>query len=231
MTTVNFGWFMFSQTVFTIGSIAIMSVLFELRLRRFIGTIISLSITNSFINYLVYFCSVPKISFIVPIIGVLLVLLYLSVIVRIPIIWSLIATVLGGNVIPLIIQLMIIFVSFGFFSPGSLKEHIWRNYALDITSGIIFSLVAFVLYSQGWNFKFDFEKIRLKREKYIVVSVSLFAALFFPATLVYSDINNFSLSLTVLTICSFLVFAFLLGYAIKKDRDEIKSLSSHKEVE
>ncbi|MGG1916097.1 hypothetical protein ABFY54_29270 [Priestia megaterium] len=230
MTSVNFGWFMLSQTIFIIGSITIMSVLFELRLRRYAGIIIGLSMANSFINYLVYFCGASKVSFFVAIIGVLIPFLYLSIIVRVPIVWSLLATVFGGTVLPLIIQLVIVFSSFGFLSPGALKEHIWRNYALDITSGIVFGLVAFALYSRGWHFKFDFEKIRIKSERYIVIAISLFAALFFPATLVYSDLNKFSLSLTLLSVCSFTVFGFLLGYAIKKERDEMKSLSSHREV-
>ncbi|MED4262037.1 hypothetical protein [Priestia aryabhattai] len=227
MTSVNFWWFMLSQTLFTVGSIVIMSILFELRLRRYIGIIIGLSIANSFINYLVYFSGATRVSSFVAIIGVLIPFLYLAIIVRVPVIWSLIATVFGGTILPLIIQLVIIFASFGFLSPEALKDHIWRNYALDITSGIVFGLVAFALYSQGWHFKFDFEKIRLKRERYIVIAISLFAALFFPVTLI---LTKFSLSLTLLSACSFIVFSFLLGYTIKKERDEMKSLSYHRGV-
>ena len=44
---------------------------------------------------------------------------------------------------------------------------------MDITSGFSYALLAFVLYSQEWTFKFDFEKIRFKYEKYIVIGISL----------------------------------------------------------
>ena len=208
-----------------------MSALFQLRLRKHLGKIVVLSILISLINYLLLFNGAVKIGFISPIFSILVTFLYLSAIVRIPTIWSFVATVTGGNIAPLVVQLAIIFASFGFFSPSELKEHIWRNYALDTTSGIVFCLVAFLLYFQGWSFKFDFEKIRFKWERYIVIIISLVAAVVFPATLIYTRINDFTLSLTFLSGCSFIIFIFLLGYAVKKEREEIKSLNSYKEVE
>jgi hypothetical protein len=217
------GWFLLSQTAYTIGSYAIMSALFQLRFRRHVWTITVLSLLNSIINYLIYF-HIEGLGYMVPIISVLITFLYLAVVVKIPTIWSFVVTVAGGVIFPLVIQLGIIFGSLGFFAPSELRDHIWKNYALDITSGLIFGILAFFLYFQGWGFKFDFEKIRLKWERYIVITISTLAILCLPAAIAFTHINNFTLNLTFLSISSILVFIFLLGYSIKKERDEIKLL-------
>lgn len=56
---------------------------------------------------------------------------------------------------------------------------------MDITSGFVYGTLAFILYSQDWNFNFDFEKIRFKKEKHLVIGISLFGAIYLPATFFY----------------------------------------------
>ncbi|MGE7726923.1 hypothetical protein [Bacillus cereus] len=175
------------------------------------------------INYSIYFNNDHDgLGYIVPIIGIVIAFLYLAAVEKVPVIWSLIVSVAGGVIIPLIIQIAIIYCSFGFFSPTELKAHIWRNYAMDITSGFVYGMVAFILYSQDWSFKFDFEKIRFKREKHLVIGISLFGAVYVPATFFISHLRDIDLNLAFLAICSSLLFILLLSFAIKKEKSEIQ---------
>jgi len=230
LNSANLGWFILSQTTYNIGAFAIMSALFQLRIRKHVKAITVISVFNSIINYLVYFNKEADIGYVVPLISILITFLYLTAVVKIPTIWSFLVTVSGGLIIPLVVQLGIIFGSFGFFAPVELKENIWRNYALDITSGIVYVLITAGLYFMGWGFTFDFEKIRIKWERLIVITISICASLCLPITIILTHVNDFTLSLTFLCISSFLVFVFLLGYAVKKEQDEIKFLSQTEEV-
>jgi hypothetical protein len=207
-----------------------MSSLFQLKFRPNIRSISVIAVLNSIINYLIYFNKEVDIGYVVPIIAILITFLYLTAVVKVPTIWSLVVSVVGGTVAPLVVQLGIVFGSFGFFMPSELKEHIWRNYAIDITSGLIYCLVSFLLYSRGWSFKFDFEKIRLKWEHHIVITITVCSALCLPVAIIVTHINELTLNLTFLSVSSFLMFVFLLGYAIKKEQDEIKFLKPIKEV-
>jgi hypothetical protein len=227
LESVNLIWFLLSQTIYGIGSYMIMSILFQLKIRRHIQTILIISVLNSIINYLIYFNA--DIGYMVPIISVLITFLYLAAVLKIPMIWSFIVTVTGGLIVPLIIQLGIIFGSAGFFVPSALRKYIWRNHALDITSGLIYVLVAFLLYNRGWSFQFDFEKIRLKWERYIIITVASCAALCLPVTIVVTHFNDVTLNLTFLSVSSFFVFLFLLGYAVKKENTEANFLKEVKE--
>lgn len=229
MKSVSLIWFLVSQTIYGVGSYAVMSALFQLRVRKHLWKIVVIAVLTSIINYFVYFNKGTELAFIVPIIGILITFLYLTAIVKVPTLWAFVVTVLGGVVIPLVVQLGIIYSSFGLFMPSALKEHIWRNYALDITSGLIFSLVAVLLTSRGWSFSFDFEKIRFKWERYTVITISFLAAICLPVSIAFTDLT-FNLNLAYLSISSFLVFIFLLGYAFKKEQAEIKFLKPNEEV-
>ncbi|MES9681691.1 hypothetical protein ABWK22_02000 [Gottfriedia acidiceleris] len=231
MNSVNIGWFLLSQTIIGFGTYAIMSAIFQLSFRRYLKVVIIISFLNSLINYLIYFNKEAEIGYIVPIMGGLITFIYLTGVIKIPMVWSLIVTATGSIIIPTIIQIGILFGSFGFFMPAQLKEHIWRNYAIDITSGIVYCIIAFILYTRGWSFQFDFGKFRFKREKYLVIVITICAALCMPVAIVLTHIKDVSLNLTFLSISSLLVFLFLLSYAVKKEKDEIKLLNPLKEVE
>ncbi|MGH1107414.1 hypothetical protein [Bacillus paranthracis] len=223
LNSANLGWFVLSQTILGIGNYAIMCSLFRLRFHRNITIVSVISFLSSLINYSIYFNKDHDgLGYIVPIIGMVIAFLYLAAVEKVPVIWSLIVTVAGGVIIPLLIQIAIIYCSFGFFSPTELKAHIWRNYAMDITSGFVYGAMAFVLYSQDWSFKFDFEKIRFKREKHLVIGVSLFGAIYLPASFFISHLRDIDLNLAFLAICSSLLFIFLLSFAIKKEKSEVK---------
>lgn len=220
MDQVNLGWFLLSQTIYNIGTFAIMSSLFQLRFRRHIWTISIISLLNGIITYLIYFTNDLHISYVVPIVSVLITFLYLAAVVNVPIFWSLVVTATGGMVIPLIIQLVIIFCSNGFFMPSELREHLWRNYVLDILSGVVFLLGSALIWFKCWNFKFDFEKVHFKFERRMVIAIAICSILFLPASLLVTHTRDLTLNLTFLFISSSLVFSILLAYILKKEKDE-----------
>lgn len=232
LTSVSLGWFLSSQTIYGIGSFAIMSALFQLRIRKHMRTIVIISILNSIINYLVYFnTGESHLGFVVPLLSVLITFLYLSAVVKVPTLWSFIVTVTGGIVLPVLIQLGITFGSLGYFMPNELKDHIGRNYGLDTVSGLVSCLIAFILYIRGWSFRFDFDKLRFKWERVVVITISILASISMPTTIILTHIHDINIALTFLSISSFLAFLFLLGYALKKEKDENEFLNSYKEVE
>ncbi|PFP65237.1 hypothetical protein COK00_11495 [Bacillus cereus] len=223
LNSANLGWFVLSQTILGIGNYAVMCALFRLRFHKHITIISVISFLSSMINYSIYFNKDHDgLAYIVPVIGMVIAFLYLAAVEKVPVIWSLIVTVAGGVIVPLIIQIAIIYCSFGFFDPSELKEHIWRNYAMDITSGFVYGMLAFVLYSQDWSFKFDFEKIRFKREKHLVIGISLFGAIYVPASVFITQIRDIDLNLAFLAVCSSLLFILLLFFAIKKEKSEVQ---------
>ncbi|MDA1977128.1 hypothetical protein PDL67_11360 [Bacillus cereus] len=223
LNSANLGWFVLSQTMLGIGNYAIMCSLFRLRFHRHIIIISVISFLTSVINYSIYFNKQHDgLGYLVPIIGMVISFLYLAAVEKVPVIWSLIVTVAGGVIIPLLIQIAIIYFSFGFFSPAELKSHIWRNYAMDITSGFVYGTLAFILYSQDWNFNFDFEKIRFKKEKHLVIGISLFGAIYLPATFFMSHVRGSDVNLTFLAISSSLLFVILLLFAIRKEKPKIQ---------
>ncbi|ARO21398.1 hypothetical protein B2J90_28700 (plasmid) [Bacillus tropicus] len=221
LNSANLGWFVLSQTILGIGNYAIMCAIFRLRFHRNITIISVISFLTSIINYSIYFNKQHDgLGYLVPIIGMVISFLYLAAVEKVPVIWSLVVTVAGGVIIPLIIQIAIIYCSFGFFSPLELKAHIWRNYAMDIISGFTYGVMAFILYSQDWTFNFDFEKIRFKREKHFVIAISLFGAVYLPASFFMSHVRGLDLNLTFLAISSSLLFMILLVFAIRKEKTE-----------
>ncbi|MGZ9868184.1 hypothetical protein ACU3L3_07155 [Priestia endophytica] len=217
---MNVWWFLLSQTFYGIGSFAVMSMLFQLKFRKHGLIVLIISVLSSVINYLVYFNKGADIGYIVPLITVLTMFLYLSAVAKVPAMWALVVTATGGVALPTIIGIGIMLGSLGYFAPSELKLHIWKNYALDIISGLIFSIVATVLYLRGWGFRFDFEKIRFKWERFIVIIISTCASIVIPTAIMLSHMNDITLNLTYLSLSTFLAFLLLLGYALKKEKDE-----------
>lgn len=228
MDSVDLGWFLLSQIICGIGSFAIMSALFQLKFQPHIGKILIITVLESIFNYMIYFNN--DIGYVIPLVGVLITFLYLTAVAKVPMLWSLVVTITGSLLVPLVIQIGILFGSFGFFMPDALKEHLWRNYALDILSGFIYSLIAIILYAGKWGFKFNHDSFRFKQEKWIVVTIAVCSAFCLPITIVLTHLNNGILNLAFLSTTSFLVFLFLLGYALKKEQVEIELIKPTMEV-
>jgi len=228
LNNINLYWFLASQTMNSLGSFAIVLILFQLNFKKNIKIILLISFLVSAINYLLINAGEKIFA---SLLIVLVSFLYLMIMEKLSAFWSFVITMIGNVVIPLLIQVLIVISSLGFFAPIQLREHIERNYFLDILSGISYILIALLIHSQGWNFSFDFKRVQIKSEKYAVIAISFCGAILLPVTITIAHIKKIHLDMFLLTISVFVLFFLLFGYAIKKEKEEMIFLKGEKRWE
>ncbi|WP_211209336.1 hypothetical protein [Paenibacillus riograndensis] len=151
-----------------------------------------------------------SLSYLVPLITILLFAIFFKVVVKIPLIWSVIVTVLG-------------YVAYAFLQTGLAKllfgsiavaqGDTSNGYLLQFASGLITILLSVWLYKTGWGFKFDFERLRFKFEDILMVLLIVVFLVFVSVIFYYND-----LFVNILFFAS--VMMFLLYYAIRKEAEE-----------
>ncbi|MNW38903.1 hypothetical protein D3C74_159820 [compost metagenome] len=148
-----------------------------------------------------------ELSYIVPIINLVLFIFLLATVWRVPLVWSTVISITGYLAFGLIQTLIMLFI----FGSAEVAKSIEINgYTLQTATGIITSLIGVILYKFGLGFTFDFEKLRLKKEHIIVVgSIALFFLIF--AFILYKN----QVWLNLIFTSSGMVF--LLYYAIRKE--------------
>ncbi|MBB6675328.1 hypothetical protein [Cohnella nanjingensis] len=202
--------FMFFSTFEGIAAFSISMYIFRINLIRYgwqVLTVIGLiNLQNYFIREEFLLSSVA------PVINILLTAFFLNLVVRIPIIWSTILSVVGFVGIA-VIQSGIIFFSQGYFSLDEAQVHLWKQYSVQCITGVIGFSVGWVLYKFGYGFSFDFDKLRLKWEHMAVLSL---IAIFIVTIGVMMYFREVFLNLLVF------VFAMLaiLIYSFKKEDAE-----------
>lgn len=107
-----------------------------------------------------------------PIINIVITVLFLTVFIRIPLLWSMVMT-LFGYIAFSIIQSSIVFFSFGYFAGKNELE--WKAYLVQFLTGMIGIFLGWLLYKLGYGFSFSFEKLRFRGERmFIVLGTSAF---------------------------------------------------------
>ena len=144
----------------------------------------------------------------VPLICMLIYILLFKFIVKIPLIWSFIATVLGYGIF-VFIQTLLIRYMFG--SIQELQAQVWNGYLFQTVSACVALLLSWILYKTGLGFKFDFEKMKLNFENVIVIFITILFLLLVSIVFYY---NKYTINILFFAAISF----FLLYYAIKKER-------------
>lgn len=212
-----FGWYLISQMFYSTGFFALTFALF--RLKYFKSYFWETFVFNLLCITLAYFIHKEhSIGFLVNIVSIVLIFFFLTLVTKIPLFWAIIVTA-TGNLAAFILQSSIMVCSFGFFYPMALKEQIWKNYALSTFSGIIIYIIAVLLYRRGFGFSFDFEKVRFKWEKYIVINFALLTTFTFPILVMVHKTPNVYIASSIFI----LEFFALIFYAFKKEKDEYKS--------
>ncbi|RUT48576.1 hypothetical protein EJP82_01140 [Paenibacillus anaericanus] len=149
-----------------------------------------------------------ELAFIVPIINLTLFALLLATVWRVPIVWSVIISITGYLAFGLI-QTLIMVSIFGTVEVA--KSTDINGYILQMVTGISTTILGYLLYKFGIGFTFDFERLRLKREHFILISS---IALFFIFFMIVMYKNEVWLNLFFTTFG----MALLLYYAIRKER-------------
>ncbi|WP_336775376.1 hypothetical protein [Paenibacillus sp. MMO-58] len=227
-----FHWFVISQALSALGMIFFMMASWRLRFnKRSVGVVISISFGSAIINYLVI---APKVglAFIVPLLSFTIIFCFLLGVFKkprkIPVFWSFLLS-MYANAAPFLIQIILLYCSFGFFSAGALKQHLWRNYLLDSVTGLLLFGVTWLLNKYGIGFTREFDKLQFKWEKYIIPPVIGLSALSFSSIILvmdYSDDASFSLPLVIASVILAALFLVILWFAIHKEKEEFANYKS-----
>jgi hypothetical protein len=181
--------------------------IFRIDLMKHINTALIMILLINIQNYVLR--EELSLSSIAPIINLIITVLFLAVIVKIPLIWSMVMT-LTGFISFLVIQTSIIFLSFGYFSPHEPQADYWRIYEGQLLTGGIGMLVGWLIYKLGYGFTYEFEKFRLKRERIFLISLITF---FLFVLGIMNIIGDVFINLLVFGVA----LAILLVYSFKKD--------------
>lgn len=145
--------------------------------------------------------AVANIGPIAPIVNLVITALFFSTIVRIPILWSFMMTIVGFAA-TLVVQTL----ALTFFLPiEEVKSNVFKGYLLQIMP-LIIMVIAWYLYRKGYGFTFDFEKLRFKREHILVmvliVLFIIFLAVMMQVLNAFIGLVGFVISLVIFLIYS-----------------------------
>lgn len=148
-----------------------------------------------------------ELSYIVPIINLVLFVLLLATVWRVPIVWSAIVSITGYLAFGLI-QTIIVVLMFG--SVEAAESIRIKGYILQTVTGLTTTLLGYLLFKFGLGFSFNFDRLRLNKERLIVVGSIIIFFLIFAAILYKNEVwINFIFTTTGM--------AFLLYYAFRKE--------------
>jgi len=147
-----------------------------------------------------------------PIINVGLTILFLAIFIRVPIIWSVVMTITGYTAF-IVLQTLLILLSDDYLSLSQLQEFVWKGYLLQFITGLSGVAIGFFLYKMGYGFSFEFEKLRIKWERIIIILL-LLSCLIVLCVMMY-----FKLIFMNLLVFAIALFIFL-SYSLRKEESE-----------
>lgn len=150
-----------------------------------------------------------ELAYIVPVINIVLFTFLLAAVWKVSIVWSVIVSITGYLAFGLIQTLMVVSI---FGSAEVVKSSDVNGYILQLITGFITTLLGCLLYKLGFGFTFDFERLRLKFEHFIVVGSIIVFFIIFALVMYENELwINF-----IFTTCG---IALLLYYAVRKERE------------
>jgi hypothetical protein len=152
-----------------------------------------------------------SLSYLAPVVNILLFTFLLATVVKVPIMWSAIISIAGVFLYGAA-QAILLVTLFKGIDSSQLQNSSQGALLQAFTSAIVFTLSWF-LYRFRIGFTFDFDKLRLKWEHVIVV-VLVLMALAVAAFIMY--VNDLALIIIYFAMAA----GMFLYYALKKERDE-----------
>ncbi|MDQ0494220.1 MULTISPECIES: hypothetical protein [Paenibacillus] len=154
-----------------------------------------------------------SLSYLVPVINMLLFIFLLATIVKIPIVWSGIMTVTGYFAYA-VIQSLLLKMLFGNLPVSELHDGSLKGYLLQSISAATGLLISFMMYRKGIGFSPNFKKLKFKEEYGIVITLIILSLISTSIVLYYNEIW--------LNMMFFaLVSGFFIYYALGKEyRDD-----------
>lgn len=167
---MEFLLFMLFSSVESLALIILVLAIYRFRLNECRRVAIFTSIVMALQSYLLR--ETLPLTDLVPFINAILISLLLTTVLLVPIHWSMFVA-LCGYVSFVVLQALLIEISFGWLEIEQLRVYPYKGYLLQLVTASLAILLARALYSRGYGFAFDFEAKRLKWEKGIVITMIL----------------------------------------------------------
>lgn len=211
-------FFILQSAIQVLGILYVSFSLFRFKLRSYLGEAIFISIL---IGGIIYFIRVySKFGLITPMIGTLLLIVFMWLVIKIPVFYSTLMIIMGYLGIFVIESLLIsLGQSLGILSfekvqiPGTLDSTV----DILLTNFILYFL-GWWLYRRGFGFSFSFRPIKITGEAAGFL-FAILAAIAVSAILNYSTIQ-FQLALTISAVVGIAAFCTLLYLSIRKEYKE-----------
>ncbi|MFP4978780.1 hypothetical protein ACE6ED_25460 [Paenibacillus sp. CN-4] len=199
--------FMFFSTIETISLYCLIMALFRYKSSTYFWEAMVMVLLNNVQSYLMRHDL--SLEFLVPLLTIFIFVVFFAVVVKIPLVWSIIATCLGF-VIFAFIQTGLLLTLIG--SISKVQRDLSAGWLLQFSTGVIIIMMSNLLYKLGLGFKFDFEKLRYRFEDILIIFLIgsfliLVSFLFYYKKLM---LNGLLFTMTM---------GFLLYYAVRRERE------------
>lgn len=119
-------------------------------------------------------------AFVAPVVNLLITILFMSTIVRIPLFWSALVSIVSYTSY-LSLQTLLIWVM---YSLDEIQADPMKGYIIQFLTAVIGLAVGTLLYRRGFGFSFDFNQLRFKQENILVI-ILIFLFLVLLAVMMY----------------------------------------------
>jgi hypothetical protein len=161
-----------------------------------------------FMNIISFFLrDVLDVGFVAPITNIVFIALMFFIFVRnVSVIWSFIISV-SGLIVFVIIQSLVIASSFGLLSISEIDTSPERGYILQSITGCLVFAISYLLYKFGYGLTFEFNDLRFKWERLLILSVLVIMTTSF-AILFYNKEVYINILFLLLALAFFIYFTF-----------------------
>jgi len=201
-------WFMVFSTFETLAIYSLIMTLLRFKTTEYIWQALLVMILANLQSYIMR--NELSLDFLAPLITVMIFVFLFSAIIKIPVIWSAICTIIGYMFYALI---QTVYLTTVFGSINAIQTDPAKGYILQVLSGATGLLISWLMYRFGIGFKYDLEKLRIKFEHILLIAL-IIVVLILIAILFY--LNRLWLHLLFFGI----TFGIFLYYAINTEERE-----------
>lgn len=196
-------WFMVFSTFETLAIYSLIMTLLRFKTTEYIWQALIVMILANLQSFIMR--NELQLDFLAPLITVLIFVFLFSAIIKIPVIWSAICTILGYMFYALI-QVFYMLTLYG--SIEATNNHEVDGYVLQLLSSLTGLLISWIMYKYAIGFTYDLEKLRFKFEHILLISL-IVVVLILLAILFYLN------RLWLLLLFFGITFGIFLFYAIQ----------------
>jgi hypothetical protein len=205
---LEFSKFMLFSMIEVLAAMAIMLSIFRYRLVDHVWPALAVGFVMNLISFILR--DELDLAMLSPIANLLILVFFVAVFVKVPLLWSFIISIVGYAV-SIIVQLLVTVLSFGSLSLEVAESDPYMGYLLQTITGVLLFTLAFVLYRFGLGLAYDFvEKLRFRAERILIMSLIAIMTVSFGVLLYYKVL--FIIFLTL-----FFAVLFFFTYTMKKE--------------